>query len=64
MNYERFGVGYNFFERYENFFFEYGNVYFINVRIGNVFGYVGYFYLFGIMVDFILLMFGLLGIDF
>lgn len=64
MNYERFGVGYNFFERYENFFFEYGNVYFINVRIGNVFRYVGYFYLFGIMVDFILLMFGLLGIDF
>lgn len=64
MNYERLGVGYNSFERYENLPLEHGNVYFINARIGNVLGYVGYLHSFGTMVDFTSPMTGPLGTDF
>ena len=51
-NYERLGIGYTSFERYENFPLEHGKMYYINARIVNVLGYVGYLHSYGTMVDF------------
>jgi hypothetical protein len=64
MNYERLGVGYNSFERYENLPLEHGHVYFINVKINNVLGYTGYLHSYGTMVDFTPPSPGPLGTDF
>ncbi|XP_061168902.1 uncharacterized protein LOC133178171 [Saccostrea echinata] len=52
VNYERLGVGYNSFERYEKLPLEHGTLYYINARITNVLGYVGYLHSHGTMVDF------------
>lgn len=63
-NYERLGLQYNSFERYEDIPLEHGKVYFINARIGNILGYVGYLHSVGTMVDFTPPMTGALGTDF
>ncbi|XP_062588035.1 uncharacterized protein LOC134249704 [Saccostrea cucullata] len=51
-NYERLGVGYNSYERYNNISLEHGMMYFFNARITNVLGYVGFLQSYGTMVDF------------
>ena len=52
LNYERLGIGYNSFERYDNLTLEHGKMYYINARIGNSLGYNGYLHSYGTMVDF------------
>ncbi|XP_061188852.1 uncharacterized protein LOC133197029 [Saccostrea echinata] len=52
VNYERLGIGYNSYERYDNISLEHGTVYFFNARITNVLGYVGFLQSYGTMVDF------------